>query len=322
MDKVHKLIIIGSGPAGLTAALYAARASLEPVVIAGLTFGGQLMITTEVENFPGFEHGVQGPELMQKMIAQAERFGTKMVYEDATKVDFSRLPAPEAAGNGGQASSPFKVWAGETEYQAKSVIIATGASSMWLGLASEEHFRGKGISACATCDGFFFKEKNIIVIGGGDAAMEEALYLTKFASKVTVLNRGDKLRASQIMVDRAKANPKISIEYGKSVEEFLGAEKLSAVKIKDATSGTVEERAIEGAFIAIGHKPNTEVFRGQIELDEKGYIVPKDQTKTNVEGIFVAGDVRDYRYRQAVTAAGMGCMAALDVEKYLHMDQG
>lgn len=304
----RKLVIIGSGPAGLTAALYAARANLKPLVIAGLTFGGQLMITTEVENFPGFPEGIQGPDLMQKMIAQAERFGAEMVYDDVAKVDFS--------------SKPFKITTSDKEYEAACVIIATGASSMWLGLSSEEKFRGKGISACATCDGFFFKDKDIIVVGGGDAAMEEASYLTKFAKKVTILNRSETFRASKIMFDRAKANPKISIETNKVVEEFLGDQKLGAVKVKDVVANKVEERAIEGAFIAIGHKPNTEIFKGQIDLDAKGYIVPQDQTRTNVEGVFVAGDVRDYRYRQGVTAAGMGCMAALDAEKYLGMDHG
>ncbi|MEO8065478.1 MAG: thioredoxin-disulfide reductase [Candidatus Doudnabacteria bacterium] len=304
----HKLIIIGSGPAGLTAALYAARANLKPLVIGGFTYGGQLMITSEVENFPGFPEGVQGPELMQKMIDQAKRFGAEIIFEDAVKVEFGQ--------------KPFSVTSGSKTYQTESIIVATGASSIWLGLPSEEKFRGKGISSCATCDGFFFKEKDIIVVGGGDAALEEALYLTKFAKKVTILNRSDKLRASQIMQDRAKANPKISIEYNKAVEEFLGSDRLAGVKVKDSISGKIEERPIEGAFIAIGHKPNTEIFAGQLKLDAKGYIEPIDQTKTNVEGVFVAGDVRDYRYRQAVTAAGWGCMAALDAEKYLHMDQG
>jgi thioredoxin reductase (NADPH) len=304
----HKVIIIGSGPAGLTAALYAARANLKPLVLAGLTFGGQLMITSEVENFPGFPAGVQGPELMQKMIEQAQRFGAEIVYEDVAKVDFSK--------------KPFKVSTGDKEYIGESIIIATGASSLWLGLPSEERLRGKGISSCATCDGFFFKEKEIIVVGGGDAALEEALYLTKFVKKVNLLNRSDKLRASIIMQDRAKANDKITIEYNKTVEEFLGSDHLTGIKVKDTVSGQVEERKIEGAFIAIGHKPNTEIFKDQIDLDAKGYIVPQDQTRTNVPGVFVAGDVRDYRYRQAITAAGMGCMAAMDVEKYLHMDQG
>ncbi len=307
MDK-RKLIIIGSGPAGLTAALYAARAELKPLVIAGATFGGQLMITTDVENFPGFDQGIQGPELMQKMIAQTERFGTEIVYEDVTKVDFSQ--------------KPFQVWVGDQQYAAESVIIATGASSIWLGLPSEDKLRGHGISACATCDGFFFKDKEIIVVGGGDAAMEEALYLTKFAKSVTVLNRSADLRASKIMQERAKSNPKITIEYNKAVDEFLGETHLTGVKVNDTVTNQVAERSIEGAFIAIGHKPNTEIFKNQIELDAKGYIVPTDGTKTSVTGVFVAGDVRDYRYRQAITAAGTGCMAALDAEKYLHMDQG
>ncbi len=304
----YKVIIIGSGPAGLTAALYAARANLKPLVIAGLTFGGQLMLTTEVENFPGFPEAIMGPDLMQKMISQAERFGAEVVYEDATKVDFSK--------------SPFKVSTGVKEYLGASVIIATGASTMWLGLPSEEKFRGKGVSSCATCDGFFFKGKEIVVIGGGDAAMEEALYLTKFATKVTILNRSENFRASKIMLDRARANAKIEFKTNKVAVEFLGTEKLSGVKLQDTVTKEVTDVPIEGAFVAIGHKPNTEIFQGQIELDAKGYIVPQDQTKTSVSGIFVAGDVRDHRYRQAVTAAGMGCMAALDVEKYLGENQG
>ncbi|HEX5429925.1 MAG TPA: thioredoxin-disulfide reductase [Patescibacteria group bacterium] len=303
----HKLIIIGSGPAGLTAGIYAARAGLKPVILAGLTFGGQLMLTTEVENFPGFPEGILGPDLMQNFIKQSERFGAQIVYEDVVKVDFS--------------SKPFKLSTGDHEYLAESVIISTGASSMWLGLPSEEKFRGKGVSSCATCDGFFFKGKEIIVVGGGDSAMEEATYLTKFASKVTVLNRSDSFRASKIMLDRAKANPKISFETSKTIEEFLGNGKLTAVKVKDITTGKVDERKIDGVFIAIGHKPNTEVFKGQIDLDAKGYINSIDQTKTNIPGIFVGGDVRDYRYRQAITASGMGCMAAMDAEKYLGMDE-
>ena len=305
--ETHKLIIIGSGPAGLTAAIYAARAGLNPVMFAGLTFGGQLMITTEVENFPGFEAGVQGPELMQKMIQQAERFGTKIIYEDVTRVDFSH--------------KPFTVWADKQEYSSESVIIATGASSLWLGLPSEERLRGKGVSACATCDGFFFKDKDIIVVGGGDSAMEEALYLTKFVKSIKLLNRSAKLRASQIMQSRVLANSKIEVLYNTAVAEFVGEDHLTGVRIKDTVSGAVSDLAVGGAFIAIGHKPNTEIFRGQIELDDKGYIVPSDQTKTSVPGVFVAGDVRDFRYRQAVTAAGMGCMAALDAEKHLHMDE-
>lgn len=303
----HKLIIIGSGPAGLTAALYAARADLKPLVIAGLTYGGQLMTTTDVENYPGFPKGVQGPELMQLFIDQAERFGAIVVYEDVAKVDFRQ--------------KPFKVWT-EKEYTADAVIIATGAAYKWLELPSETKFRGKGISACASCDGFFFKGKEIIVVGGGDSAMEEATYLTKFASKVTIMHRNETLRASKIMIDRARSNPKISFIFNKVVEEFLGEEKLQGLRLKDVKTGESAEIKIDGAFIAIGHKPATDIFVGQIEMDEKGYIVPHDETRTNIVGVFVAGDVRDYRYRQAVTAAGMGCMAALDAEKYLGMDHG
>ncbi|MBI4049644.1 MAG: thioredoxin-disulfide reductase [Candidatus Doudnabacteria bacterium] len=304
----HKLIIIGSGPAGLTAAIYAARAELKPLVLAGLTYGGQLMLTTGVENYPGFPKGILGPELMQLFIEQAQRFGGEIKYEDVTKVDFS--------------VKPFKIWSGQTEYQADCVIVATGASSIWLGLPSEEQFRGKGISSCATCDGFFFKDKEVIVVGGGDTAMEEATYLTKFASKVTIIHRRNEFRASKIMQERALKNPKISVIYDTVVEEFLGKEKLNEVRLKNLESGEVTKKSIDGAFIAIGHKPNTEVFQDQIELDVKGYIVPKNDTQTSVEGVFVAGDVRDHRYRQAVTAAGMGCMAAMDAEKYLEMDQG
>lgn len=308
MENHHKLIIIGSGPAGLTAAIYAARAEIKPLVLAGLTFGGQLMTTTEVENFPGFAQGVLGPELMQNMLKQAERFGAQIVYEDVTGVDFSK--------------KPFQIQVGDKQYFAEAVIIATGAGYRWLDIPSEQKYRGKGISACATCDGFFFKNKEVVVVGGGDAAMEEALYLTKFATKVIVLNRSESLRASQIMQDRAKANPKITVVYNKTVEEFLGDERLRRVKIKDTVTGETSEIPAEGAFIAIGHKPNAEVFAGQLELDKKGFIVPQGETKTSREGVFVAGDVKDYRYRQAVTAAGMGCMAALDAEKYLQMDQG
>ncbi|MBX4205306.1 MAG: thioredoxin-disulfide reductase [Candidatus Doudnabacteria bacterium] len=304
----HKLIIIGSGPAGLTAGIYAARAGLKPLVLAGLTFGGQLMLTTEVENFPGFPDGIQGPDLMQSFIKQAERFGAQLVYEDVVKVDFSQ--------------KPFTLSTGDHEYKAESVIITTGASTMWLGIPSEEKFRGKGVSSCATCDGFFFKDKEIIVVGGGDSAMEEATYLTKFAKKVTILNRSENFRASRIMFERAQSNSKIEFQTNKVVEEFLGDNRLSAVKVRDTVSGEIKELPIEGAFIAIGHKPNTEMLKGQVELDEKSYIVPHEQTRTNIPGVFVAGDVRDFRYRQAVTAAGMGCMAAIDAEKYLEMDHG
>jgi thioredoxin reductase (NADPH) len=244
---------------------------------------------------------------MQNFIKQAERFGAQIVYEDVVKVDFSK--------------KPFKLSTGDHEYQAEAVIITTGASTMWLGIPSEEKFRGKGVSSCATCDGFFFKGKEIIVIGGGDSAMEEATYLTKFATKVTILNRSESFRASKIMLARAQGNPKIEFQTNKTVEEFLGAGKLTSVNVRDTKTNQLTDLPIEGAFIAIGHKPNTEIFQGQIELDAKGYIAAKD-TKTSVPGVFVGGDVRDYRYRQAITAAGMGCMAAMDAEKYLGMDQG
>jgi thioredoxin reductase (NADPH) len=303
----HKLIIIGSGPAGLTAALYAARADLKPLVLAGLTYGGQLMLTSDVENFPGFPKGIMGPELMQLFITQAERFGAKMVYEDVLSVALEQ--------------KPFKVKTGEREYTADSIIVATGASTLWLGLPSEEKFRGKGVSSCATCDGFFFKDQEIIVVGGGDSAMEEASYLTKFARKVTIIHRRDSFRASKIMQDRVLSNPKISVIYNTAVEEFLGTDRLESVKLKNS-DGSISEMKVGGAFIAIGHKPNTEIFKDQLKLDAKGYIIPQDNTKTSVSGVFVAGDVRDHRYRQAVTAAGMGCMAALDAEKYLNMDHG
>jgi thioredoxin reductase (NADPH) len=319
--ETHKLIIIGSGPSGLTAAIYAARAGLRPLVLAGLTFGGQLMLTTEVENFPGFPQGIQGPDLMQNFIKQAERFGVQIVYEDVIKADFS--------------SKPFKLSTGDHEYQAESVIIATGASSMWLGLPSEEKFRGKGVSSCATCDGFFFKGKEIIVVGGGDSAMEEATYLTKFATKVTILNRSENFRASKIMLDKAKGNPKIEFMTNKVVEEFLGDARLSGVKVRDTVTGEVKEMPVEGAFIAIGHNPNTKVFAGQVELDDKGFVLRKGReqeakptdhnhfpTATSVKGVFVGGDVHDHHYKQAVTAAAFGCMAAIDAEKYLEMDHG
>ncbi|HYC79422.1 MAG TPA: thioredoxin-disulfide reductase [Candidatus Binatia bacterium] len=309
----YKVIIIGSGPAGLTAGVYAARANLSPLIIGGLTFGGQLMLTTEVENFPGFPEGIQGPDLMQKMIAQAERFGAKVLYDDALKVDLS--------------SKPFKIEVGKDIYTADALIVASGASSLWLGIPSEERFRGKGVSSCATCDGFFFKDKEIIVVGGGDSAMEEASYLTKFASKVTIIHRRDQFRASKIMQDRVLNNPKISVMYNTTVEEFTGEEKLGGVKLKDVNTGEVKEMKIEGAFIAIGHNPNTSLFKDQIELDEKGYVKKSGRDThfpmaTSVPGVFVAGDVHDHHYRQAITAAGMGCMAAIDAERYLGLDHG
>ncbi len=312
-SNTHKVAIIGSGPAGLTAAIYSARAGLSPVVFAGLTFGGQLMLTTEVENFPGFPKGIMGPELMQNMIVQAERFGAKIIYDDVVAVDFLKRP--------------FTLTVGKEDYNSESVIIASGASSLWLNVPGEERLRGKGVSSCATCDGFFFKGKEIVVIGGGDSAMEEASYLTKFASKVTIIHRREEFRASKIMQQRVLENPKISVMYNTTIEEFLGDVKLNAVKLKDVKTGELKEMAIEGAFVAIGHNPNTSLFKDKIELDEKGYLKKSGKNAhfpmlTSVDGVFVAGDVHDHHYRQAITAAGMGCMAAIDAERYLGMDHG
>ncbi len=306
MDKnnIENVIIIGSGPAGLTAAIYAARAELKPLVIAGLKPGGQLMDTTEVENFPGFEKGIMGPELMENMIKQAKRFGAEVLMENAVAADFSK--------------KPFTVKTDKGEYKAKSVIVATGAEAKWLGLESEQKLRGKGVSACATCDGFFFKGKEVVVAGGGDAAMEEALFLTKFATKVTIMHRREEFRASKIMLKRAKDNPKISFVANVEILEILGQEKVEGVKIKHKANGEETIISAEGFFVAIGHKPAAEIFKqAGIETDEKGYIKVSGNTRTNIEGVFVAGDVQDFRYRQAVSAAGLGCMAALDVEKFL-----
>ncbi len=303
-NETHKLIIIGAGPAGLTAALYAARAELEPTVMAGIAPGGQLMLTTEVENFPGFPEGIQGPELMANMTKQVERFGTKMIYEDVLSVDFK--------------SNPFVLKTANTEYKAKAVIIATGAEANWLNLESEQKLRGKGVSACATCDGFFFKEKDVVVIGGGDSAMEEANFLTKFASHVTVVHRRDEFKASRIMLKRAQDNPKIEFVTNVTVTEVLGENSVEGIRVKDNATGEEREIKAQGYFAAIGHTPATKIFReAGIDTNEKGYIEPKEFTMTNIPGVFVAGDVHDHRYRQAITAAGEGCKAALDVEKYL-----
>ena len=302
---VHKVIILGSGPAGLTAALYAARANLNPLVLGGLEWGGQLMLTTEVENYPGFIDGINGPDLMENFKKQAERFGAKIINSNVTSVDFS--------------NKPLKVFVEKEVYETQTVIIATGASAKWLGLENEQKFIGKGISSCATCDGFFFKDKEIALVGGGDSAMEEALFLTKFASKVTVVHRRDKLRASKIMQDRAFANDKIEFIWDSEIVDVLGANNVEGVIIKNIKTNETSVCKVNGLFVAIGHIPNTNFLKEQIDLDEKGYVVCNG-TATNVEGVFVAGDVHDFRYRQAVTAAGHGCEAAIDVEKYIEMN--
>lgn len=299
----RKLVIIGSGPAGLTAALYAARANLQPLVIGGYTPLGQLMITSDVENYPGFPHGVQGPELMDLFRQQAERFGAVVVEKDASKVDFS--------------SRPFRIWMGSDEVAADSVIIATGASALWLGLPSEEAFRGRGVSACATCDGFFFRDREIAVVGGGDTALEEALFLTRFASKVTILVRRDQFRGSKIMQDRALTHPKIEVLWNREVTEVQGDHTVTNLRVRDTSSGDETDLAVQGLFVAIGYKPNTDLFMGQIEADERGYLKVVDETGSGIDGVFIAGDVHDHRYRQAVTAAGDGCKAAIDAERWL-----
>jgi thioredoxin reductase (NADPH) len=298
-----KLVIIGSGPAGLTAAIYAARANLEPVVLAGSAPGGQLMLTSDVENYPGFPDGIQGPDLMASFRAQAERFGARLIDVDIDKVDFSERP--------------FRIWARGTEYRGQAVIVATGASALWLGLDSETRLRGRGVSACATCDGFFFRDREIAVVGGGDTAFEEAIYLTRFANKVHMLHRRDTFRASKIMVDRAIEHPKIEIHPNMAVDEVLGNDKVHGLKLRDTVTGKQTEMPIEGVFIAIGYEPNTKAFRDWLEVDEKGYLVVHDETGSKIDGVFIAGDVHDHRYRQAVTAAGDGCRAAIDAERWL-----
>lgn len=306
MSEIYKLIIIGSGPAGLTAALYAARANLNPLVLEGAQPGGQLMTTTEVENYPGFPEGLLGPEMMEKFRQQAKRFGASTLFETVAKVDFAR--------------KPFTIWADGEIYQSQTVIIATGASAKTLGLQAEKKLMGYGMSACAVCDGFFFKGKDLIVVGGGDSAMEESTFLTKFANKVTVVHRRDRFRASKIMQERALKNPKIDFIWNSTLVDVIGEREtgVKAVKIKNVFTQEVTEKPAGGVFYAIGHSPNTEVFKGQIEMDEIGYIITKNgTTATSLEGVFAAGDAVDHRYRQAVTAAGMGCMAALDAERYL-----
>jgi len=302
---VENVIIIGSGPAGYTAAIYAARANLNPLMIEGYQSGGLLMLTSEVENFPGFPKGIQGPELMSQFRAQAERFGTRFLQKNATEVDFSKTLK--------------KVMIDSDVFESKSVIISTGAATKWLGLESETRLLGKGVSSCATCDGAFFRGAKLVVVGGGDSAMEEANFLTRFASKVTVIHRKDTLRASKIMQDRAKSNPKISFIWDTEVLEVLGTEAVTGCKVKNLKTNQVSEVPCEGFFVAIGHEPNTSFLRGKLELDGKGYIVlpQRPTTRTSVPGVFAAGDVQDTVYRQAITAAASGCQAAIDVERYL-----
>lgn len=306
MEK-RDVIIMGSGPAGLTAAIYTARAGLKPLVFEGLRAGGQLMITTEVENFPGFSEGINGPDLMQEMRAQAERFGADVEPDEVTNVELS--------------AEKKIVWVEDEAYEAKTVIIATGATANLLGLANEARLMGRGVSACATCDGFFFKDKVICVVGGGDSTMEEATFLTRFASKVYIIHRRDQFRASKIMVRKAKDNPKIHFIMNSIVIDVLGEEKITSVKLENTINHEISQLEVSGMFVAIGHTPNTRLFKGQLKLNEKGYILTSENknqlTATSIPGVFACGDVQDSRYRQAVTAAGSGCMAALDVEKYL-----
>ena len=303
-ERRTRVAVIGSGPAGLTAALYLARANLGPILIGGVPSGGQLMLTTEVENYPGFPEGIQGPELIERFRAQAERFGTIYLDDNVVRADLGHRPFRLETGSMGSVV-------------ADAVIVATGANARWLNLESEQRLRGHGVSACATCDGFFFKEKRLACIGGGDSAMEEALFLTKFASHVTVIHRRQELRASQIMQRRAKEHPKISFRLDTEVLEVLGKDRVEGLKVRDRSSGAVEVLPFDGLFLAIGHDPATEIFRGVLALDERGYLKTHDITRTSIDGVFAAGDVYDHRYRQVVTASGLGCMAALDAERWL-----
>ncbi len=303
MNKQYDVIIIGSGPSGYTAAIYAARANLSVLMFQGYQIGGQLMLTSDVENYPGFEDGILGPPMMEKFEAQARRFGTEMIPEDVTEVDFSKRP--------------FKVTTDSGDYYGRSIIISTGASAKWLGLPSEKSLQGRGVSACATCDGFFFKNKDVAVIGGGDTALEEATFLTRYASHVTLIYRRNSLRASKIMQDRAHKNPKISFIWDTEVSEILGDTEVTGLRLHNVKTDAESVLPIQGIFLAIGHQPNTDLFKGVLEMDKAGYIVPVEHTMTNIPGVFAAGDVTDHRYRQAVTAAGDGCRAAIDLERWL-----
>ena len=300
------MVIVGSGPAGLTAAIYAARANLAPIVIGGYAPGGQLMITSDVENYPGFPDGIQGPELMDLFRKQAERFGSRIVDVDLERVDFS--------------ARPFHLWAGGQEYTADSVVVSTGASAIWLGLDNETRLRGRGVSACATCDGFFFRGKRVAVVGGGDTALEEATFLTRFATDVQMVLRRDQFRGSKIMQQRAADNPKIAINLNKEVVDVLGDEVVNGIRLRDTVTGEETEIETDGLFLAIGYKPNADVFRDWLEVDHHGYLVVHDETHSKVDGVFIAGDVHDHRYRQAVTAAGDGCKAAIDAERWLESE--
>ena len=304
MAEHRKLAIIGSGPAGLTAAVYAARALLDPIVFEGIEAGGQLMLTTDVENYPGFPDGVLGPDLMTKFREQAERFGATLQTVDVDRVDFSERP--------------FGIWVGDQEYRADSVILSTGASARMLGLESEQRLLAHGVSTCATCDGFFFRGKPIGVVGGGDSAIEEAIFLTKFATKVTLIHRREELRASKIMQERAFANDKIDVAWNSVVEEVLGGDRVEGVTLRDTVTGGESNLELDGLFVAIGHDPNTNLVKGQLDLDDAGYVITApDSTRTSVEGVFAAGDLQDHVFRQAVTAAGSGCMAAIEAERWL-----
>jgi thioredoxin reductase (NADPH) len=300
---MERVIIIGSGPAGLTAAVYAARANLRPLVLAGGLYGGQLMLTTDVENYPGFPEGIMGPDLMMRFREQAERFGARIENVDVTAVEF--------------AQHPLRVRTYDAQYEAETVVVATGASAVWLDIPGEERLRGRGVSSCATCDGAFFRDKHIVVVGGGDSALEEALFLTRFGRRVTLIHRRDRLRASKIMSNRAQSHEKIDIIWNTVVEEVRGDDHVTGLRLRNLADGSTYEFPADALFVAIGHTPNTGVFAGQLDLDERGYIDSPDGSLTNVEGVFVAGDVNDHRYRQAVTAAGAGCRAAMDAERYL-----